>query len=447
MTRPDELPYLSVVATARNDDHGGNPLYRMQIFIDGLIAQCDRHRIPAELVLVEWNPPADRPRLAEVLNWPGGEGWCRVRIVEVPAELHSRLEHADRLPLFQMIGKNVGIRRARGEFVLATNIDILFSDELMRFLAARELEESRVYRVDRIDVPAELDPRWPIAEQLAFCRANAIRVNYYNRTVDLVTGTKHPIYNDIPIILRVLPVALQGRTHVIRYVSWRIYAFFYWIVAGFNNPRAVPGRLRRRFRRLLAAVHVTETATTAGGLASRSSTSSFIRLPKLAARLACAAARDLRERRREFMRAMEWEKSRLRLHTNASGDFTLMSKHAWIRSGGYAEFEMYSMHIDGLHLYTSHYSGLREQRLRHPVYHIEHGGGFKPNSKELVERLERDAIPQISNEQLMAWIYEMYKTRRPMEFNKDDWGFAKEDLAETEPVVARTIAQTQTEVA
>src|SRR3954453_8700966 len=120
-------PYLSVVATARNDDHGGNPLYRMQLFVDGLIAQADRFRVPTELVLVEWNPPADRPRLADVLDWPEGAGHCDVRIIEGPHDLHSPLERSDRLPLFQMIGKNVGIRRARGDLVLATNIDILFS--------------------------------------------------------------------------------------------------------------------------------------------------------------------------------------------------------------------------------------------------------------------------------------------------------------------------------
>src|SRR6266481_6896768 len=108
-------PYLTVVATARNDDHGGNPLYRMQLFVDGLISQCDRFKLPAELVLVEWNPPADRPRLAEALEWPASDGYCAVRIVEVPNELHSRLAYSNRLPLFQMIGKNVGIRRAHGE--------------------------------------------------------------------------------------------------------------------------------------------------------------------------------------------------------------------------------------------------------------------------------------------------------------------------------------------
>lgn len=147
------------------------------------------------------------------------------------------------------------------------------------------------------------------------------------------------------------------------------------------------------------------------------------------------------------MRDLEWEKSRVRLHTNASGDFTLMSKDGWLRSEGYAELEMYSMHIDGLQLYRAYYCGLREKKLREPVYHIEHGGGFQPGSRALDQRLERDAIPQITNEQLMAWIYEMYVTKQPVKFNKPDWGFADESLPETAPLYRQLVAQTQTEVA
>jgi len=44
--------------------------------------------------------------------------------------------------LYQMIAKNAGIRRARGEYVLATNIDILFSSELACFFAARRLQRA-----------------------------------------------------------------------------------------------------------------------------------------------------------------------------------------------------------------------------------------------------------------------------------------------------------------
>src|SRR5215472_11823915 len=119
-------PYLSLVVTGRNDDHGGNLLGRMQAFVNGWLNQARAHGLDSELIIVEWNPPPDRPRLAEALRWPEDFGPCVVRIIEVPAELHARYPHGNVLPLYQMIGKNVGIRRARGRFVLATNIDILF---------------------------------------------------------------------------------------------------------------------------------------------------------------------------------------------------------------------------------------------------------------------------------------------------------------------------------
>jgi hypothetical protein len=438
-----DAPYLSVVATARNDDHGGNPLYRTQLYINGLVAQATRYRVPTELVLVEWNPPADRPRLAEVLRWPASE-WCDVRIIEVPNELHSTLEHSDRLPLFQMIGKNVGIRRARGEFVLATNIDILFSNELMEHLSAQTLEPERVYRADRVDVPAEIDPSWSMDEQLTFCRERAIRVNKYDMTIDLVTGRKYRIYKDVPALLRLLPDTLVARTHLARYLAWRVYAFGYWVVAGFNDPKHVPDRVKRRLRRLLTTTSGDLPATDRA-IATAVGKHSFVRLPRLLFQVALLALADVRARTKEFLAAVEWEKSRIRLHTNASGDFTMMSKDAWERAGGYAEFEMYSMHIDGLVLYQAHYAGVREQRLKAPVYHIEHGGGFKPESKDLTERLERAAIPQISNDQLMTWIYEMYKTKKPIAFNDDDWGFTGIDLPESSPP-REPVAYAKTEV-
>jgi len=45
-------PGLSIVATPRNDDHGGNLLKRMQIFIDGIVAQSKQFNITVELILV-----------------------------------------------------------------------------------------------------------------------------------------------------------------------------------------------------------------------------------------------------------------------------------------------------------------------------------------------------------------------------------------------------------
>jgi hypothetical protein len=191
------VPYLSVVVTSRNDDHGGDLLRRMQIFVDGFLEQCLRHGVDAELVLVEWNPPLDRPRLAQALRWPARLPEDRVRIIEVPPARHRRFRHADVLPLFQMIAKNAGIRRARGRFVLATNVDILFSAELMRLLAGPGLREGRLYRVERYDVPSDVPAGADVEARLAYCRRHVMRHHYREGTLNLGTG-RHARFYPVP---------------------------------------------------------------------------------------------------------------------------------------------------------------------------------------------------------------------------------------------------------
>ena len=186
---------ISFVAASRNDDHGGNLLHRMQVFIEALLGQCDRHGLNAELVLVEWNPPQDRPGLAEALRRPRSEN-CRVRIVTVPPGLHRRFDNADSLPLHQMIAKNVGIRRSRGNFVVATNIDVLFSNGLMAALAQGDLDAACWYRTDRHDVPADIPASISVEDQLAYCAAHVIRVHGRDGTEDREAGTFNRIYRD-----------------------------------------------------------------------------------------------------------------------------------------------------------------------------------------------------------------------------------------------------------
>jgi hypothetical protein len=167
---------LSVVVTTRNDDHGGDPLKRLQSLVNTLDAHCRRTGLDAELIVVEWNPPAGKPRVADLLRMPDPPA-CTYRFVDVPPAIHQRLQHADVLPLFQMIAKNVGIRRARGQYVLATNIDIIFSCELMDFLAARALEPNRLYRLDRRDIQPQFPIDAPLADQMDYCRTHQLRVH------------------------------------------------------------------------------------------------------------------------------------------------------------------------------------------------------------------------------------------------------------------------------
>lgn len=176
VTESPPAPYLSVVVTTRNDDHGGDPLRRLHAFLRTFAAQCLRTGLDAEVIVVEWNPPAGRPRVHELIDVPAGAPFP-VRVIEVPAAIHGTFRHAEVLPLFQMIAKNAGIRRARGRFVLATNIDIIFSTELVEHLAAGQLEPRHLYRVDRRDIEAAFPVDAPLEEQMAYCQTHQLRVH------------------------------------------------------------------------------------------------------------------------------------------------------------------------------------------------------------------------------------------------------------------------------
>ena len=80
------------------------------------------------------------------------------------------------MPIFEYIAKNVGIRRANGEFVLVTNPDVLYNRPLLSLFAKRRLERDRYYRADRYDVLLPL-PGGSYRDKLGFCAANFVRIN------------------------------------------------------------------------------------------------------------------------------------------------------------------------------------------------------------------------------------------------------------------------------
>lgn len=168
-------PYISIIATSRNDGHGGNIMKRMRLFVNGLLTQSRQYKLPIELIIVEWNPPPDRPPLHEILPKPKKEDFLELRYIVVPNLIHKQYKRGKEIPLFQMIAKNVGIRRAKGEFIICTNIDLLYSDALFKILTKKELKKDTFYRANRCDVPDEIDPQWPLQRQLDWCQSHIIK--------------------------------------------------------------------------------------------------------------------------------------------------------------------------------------------------------------------------------------------------------------------------------
>jgi hypothetical protein len=171
----DPAPYLSVVIPSRNDQPSGSRRDRTRACVNGFLAQVKRHGLKAELILVEWNPPPDQPPLAEMFDWPADPS-CAIRMITAPPELHRRFPHSSEVVFHGQAAWSVGIRRARGRFVLTMTTDLLFSDDLVRFLASERLDPDAFYRIDRTDVNRDVARLPTLEQQLAYCERNTIGV-------------------------------------------------------------------------------------------------------------------------------------------------------------------------------------------------------------------------------------------------------------------------------
>jgi hypothetical protein len=344
MHNSKENPYLTFVMISRNDDYGGNALRRMQISINGRLEQLEKHKIDSEFILIEWNPPADKPSLKDAINWPKNLKYCTIRLIVVPPEIHNRYEYSNQLNMNTAVAINSGIRRARGKFVLPGNIDLLYSNELMAYFAKKQLKEGERYRIDRLDVDKNVVQYNTLQEQLDYCRDHIIKANVQDR---------------------------------------------------------------------------------------------FYKREKLP-----------------------------HLHTNASGDFQLMSRHYWHLLRGYREADILSAYGDGLLSFASYAAGVREVVLKDPLrlYHIDHSGKFdeRPMGDGLPfeNRLKLPFLPKKFNNYLLglyrivltAFGYkltaiidgiptlhyteyrkmarEMVAGKRSYILNSEDWGLGKETLEE-----------------
>jgi len=124
------------------------------------------------------------------------------------------------------------------------------------------------------------------------------------------------------------------------------------------------------------------------------------------------------------------------LHTNACGDFTLLSREDWFALRGYPEFPIWPMHVDALFCYSAYHAGLREQVLVDPlrIYHIEHGtaAGWTPEGEEArLARLQSKGLSELQFSEIAKWINLMRRFNAPLIFTLDGWGLADAGLPET----------------
>jgi hypothetical protein len=138
---------LSIVYSVNNRSYGGDFIGRTQACIDNLFQLAAKVGLDADVIFVEWNPPPDRPRVSQALNWQ--HKTLPVKFIEVPEEIHNRVPNPRNTLFWEMWAKNVGIRRSTGDFVLSANPDNIYSEQLIARL--NNLEENVFYRTDSYD--------------------------------------------------------------------------------------------------------------------------------------------------------------------------------------------------------------------------------------------------------------------------------------------------------
>jgi hypothetical protein len=140
--------YLSIVVTGRNDQYGGNFLNRAQTFLNQVSASVERVPLAdVEVVYVDYATPFSDKKLYELLNIPPALH-RRVRFIVVPSFFHSTLRA--KVSFLEYTAKNIGIRRSKGEFVLAANPDSLLSDSFFELCSQRAFNPGVFYTSDRI---------------------------------------------------------------------------------------------------------------------------------------------------------------------------------------------------------------------------------------------------------------------------------------------------------
>jgi hypothetical protein len=108
----------SVVILTKNDDYGGNLFHRATMCINSLVENFD------EVIVVDWKTQNNNSLISNIINKIPHEG--KIKSIEVDKLLlQEKYPHLYQYKILDSIGRNIGIRRSTGDWIISTNIDIV----------------------------------------------------------------------------------------------------------------------------------------------------------------------------------------------------------------------------------------------------------------------------------------------------------------------------------
>lgn len=376
----DFKPYLSVVLAARNDSDAA--LKRLAQGVAAWIAQAKRTGLEIEILVVEWNPPADRPPLEKCL--PTGADKCLVGIITVSPEVHQACPAGDKSDFFEHLALNVGLARARGQFLLATRPGVLPSSEMADFLAGRGLQPSTLYRCDswEIDLPEGAGSASACVEPE---NMRLLRIHRRRETLDFDKG-KVVLHFQRP-----LAVWWESLNPILNFSIFFIDMLGEFAKQVFHRLRGGDGR----------------------GCAGYAAEGRLLLRKAL-----CTPVFILNKGRYQFRaRRNAWLYFKPH-HVNACGDFLLMERELWQRLRGFPEFQGDSRNVDVVFfLGVLSANDARERVLSWPLRVFRISGGESDGA------CSHD-VPAMDYFAAVKMADERSQQPRPGPFNGEEWGLA-----------------------
>ena len=148
--------YLSIVVTGRNDNFSNGFEKRAQIYLDRINEALEKVPLAdIEILFVDYATDIHKYNLLDKVLTFGKNLIGKIQFIIIPQTTHykliKRFNTSQHIPFLEYIAKNIGIRRAKGKFVLTTNPDDLLSDEFFDLVAARQFNAALLYRASRFD--------------------------------------------------------------------------------------------------------------------------------------------------------------------------------------------------------------------------------------------------------------------------------------------------------
>lgn len=139
---------LSAILVSRNDNYGGNLIERATFCINSMIDTFD------EIIYIDWNSPG-QSLMFEIL--PNLLKTGKLKHTQVTPEQAEAMTNYDpnAQKCCEVLARNIGIRRATGDWIISTNIDIIAPKRQILENKIQQLNTNTFYTLSRRSVMIE----------------------------------------------------------------------------------------------------------------------------------------------------------------------------------------------------------------------------------------------------------------------------------------------------